>query len=79
MTALGIAAAVTALISILGMIDSFVETIDRNDREVLQDHPDRVAVALQGFHPVDSRRDRRDQLGAVGGRGRTCPPIRCPR
>ena len=50
LTAFGIAAAVTALISILGMIDSFVETIDRNEREVLQDHPDRVAVALQGFH-----------------------------
>jgi putative ABC transport system permease protein len=54
LTAFGIAAAVTALISILGMIDSFVTTIDRNDREVLQDHPDRVTVALQGFHLVNS-------------------------
>jgi putative ABC transport system permease protein len=26
----------------------------RNDREVLGDHPDRVAVALQGFHASDS-------------------------
>jgi putative ABC transport system permease protein len=53
LTALGIAAAVTALIATLGMIDSFVDTMSRNDREVLRDHPDRVAVALQGFHPND--------------------------
>jgi putative ABC transport system permease protein len=32
------------------MIDSFLETMDRNDREVLQDQPDRLTVALQGFH-----------------------------
>ena len=61
LTALGIAAAVTALISILGMIDSFVDTIDRNDREVLQDHPDRVTVALQGFHLDRQRRDHGDR------------------
>ncbi len=54
LTAFGIAAAVTALVSTLGMIDSFVDTLDRNDREVLQDHPDRLAVALQGFHDVQS-------------------------
>jgi putative ABC transport system permease protein len=54
LTASGIAAAVTALISILGMIDSFIETIDRNDREILQEHPDRVTVALQGFHLTGS-------------------------
>lgn len=60
LTAFGIAAAMTALISILGMIDSFVETIDRNDREVLQDHPDRVTVALQGFHLVGS-----SEIGAI--------------
>jgi putative ABC transport system permease protein len=54
LTAFGIAAAVTALISTLGMIDSFVETMDRNDREVLQDHPDRLSVALQGFHLLNS-------------------------
>ena len=54
LTALGIAAAVTALVSILGMLDSFLDTTARNDREVLQDHPDRVAVALQGLHGTNS-------------------------
>ncbi|HEX4984181.1 MAG TPA: FtsX-like permease family protein [Ilumatobacteraceae bacterium] len=49
LTALGIAAAVTALVSTLGMIDSFVDTIDRNDREVLGAHPDRVTVTLQEY------------------------------
>ena len=52
LTALGIAAAVTALVSTMGMIDSFVATLERNDREVLGTHPDRLAVALEGFQPI---------------------------
>lgn len=54
LTALGIAAALSALVVTLGMIDSFLSTMDRHDREVLQDHPDRLAVALRGFEPADS-------------------------
>ncbi len=54
LTAFGVAAAVAALISTLGMIDSFLDTMDRNDREVFQNHPDRLAVALQGFHLENS-------------------------
>ena len=69
LTALGIAAAVTALISTLGMIDSFLDTTDRNDREVLQDHPDRLAVALQGLRTPDapeiSAIGEQDVVGAV--------------
>ncbi len=49
LTALGIAAAVAALVSVLGLIDSFLVTVDRNDHELLQDHPDRLTVGLQGF------------------------------
>lgn len=49
LTALGVAAALAALVATLGMIDSLVATMDRQDREVLQDHPDRLVVALQGF------------------------------
>ena len=48
LTALGIGAAITTLVAILGMLDSFLLTLDRNEREVLQAHPDRVAVALDG-------------------------------
>ena len=54
LTALGIAAALSALIVTLGMIDSFLSTMTRHDREVLQEHPDRLAVALRGFEPPDS-------------------------
>jgi putative ABC transport system permease protein len=52
LTALGVAAAVTALLSTLGMIDSFVDTMERNDREVLGAHPDRLAVTLEELQPV---------------------------
>jgi putative ABC transport system permease protein len=54
LSALGIAAALAALIVTLGMIDSFLDTMDRHDREVIQDHPDRLAVSLQEFQAPDS-------------------------
>ena len=54
LTALGIAAALSALVVTLGMIDSFLTTMNGHDREVLQDHPNRLAVALRGFHAADA-------------------------
>lgn len=54
LSALGIAAALAALIVTLGMIDSFLLTMGRHDREVIQDHPDRLAVSLRGFEAPDS-------------------------
>jgi putative ABC transport system permease protein len=54
LTALGIAAALSALIVTLGLIDSFLETMTRHDREVAQDHPDRLTVSLQGLQPADA-------------------------
>lgn len=54
LTALGIAAALSALIVTLGMIDSFLHTMTRHDREVLQQHPDRLAVSLRGFEAPKS-------------------------
>jgi putative ABC transport system permease protein len=48
LTALGIGAAVATLIAILGMIDSFVDTLDRNDRETLRGNADRLVVTLDG-------------------------------
>lgn len=53
LTAFGIGAAVTALLATLGMMDSFMSTLDRSDREVLADHPDRVVVMLKEFAPAD--------------------------
>jgi len=51
-TGLGIAAALAALVAFVGMIDSFITTIDRGDSEILGDSPDRIEVSLAGFFPV---------------------------
>ena len=53
LTALGIGAAVATLVAILGMLDSFISTMDRSERELLQHHPNRLAVALDGFADED--------------------------
>lgn len=71
LTALGIGAAITTVVAILGMIDSFLATMDRNERETLQDHPDRVVVALDGFLAEDGPQvaaiRASDAVGAVEG------------
>lgn len=51
LTALGIAAAITTLIGVLGMIDSFLATIDAGDDEILGTAPDRLNVDLDSFYP----------------------------
>jgi putative ABC transport system permease protein len=53
LTILGIGASISTLVAILGMLDSFVSKMSRNETEVLQDHPDRVVVALDDFVAVD--------------------------
>ena len=52
LTAIGIGAAIMALVGLLGMLDSLATTIDRGDRELLNGAPDRVMVDLAGFQPV---------------------------
>lgn len=49
LTALGIGAAIATLVATFGMLDSFSAAMDRNEAELLGDHPDRVAVSLDGF------------------------------
>ena len=49
LTAVGIGAAVATLVALLGMLDSFMGTVDRNDAEVLGQHPDRVVVGLDSL------------------------------
>jgi putative ABC transport system permease protein len=46
LTAFGIGAALATLVAVMGMLDSFVGTMERNDTEVLGDAPDRVVVGL---------------------------------
>lgn len=55
LTLLGVAMAITTLIAMVGMLDSFFATIDLAKDETLQDHPDRMIVTLNSFYPVDSQ------------------------
>ena len=48
-TVLGVAAAITVLIGVVGMTDSFFATIDRADQELLKTSPRRLTVDLDSF------------------------------
>ncbi len=54
LTVLGVAAVLSALVGIVGMLDSLFATIDRSDDELLGAAPDRIEVTLDTFYPVDS-------------------------
>ena len=49
MTVLGIGAVLSVLVAFMGLIDSFVATVDRSEAEVAQGNPDRIVVSLDGF------------------------------
>lgn len=61
LTAMGVGAAITALVAVLGMLDSFGRTIDQTGDELTKGDPDRVLVQLDTFYPVDS-----DVVGTIG-------------
>ncbi len=54
LTALGVAAAITALVAVLGMLDSFGRALGQADTELTRGNPDRVIVQLDTFYPTDS-------------------------
>jgi putative ABC transport system permease protein len=54
LTALGVASAITALVAVLGLLDSFGRALDQADRELAGADPDRVTVQLDTFYPIDS-------------------------
>ena len=54
LTAVGVGAAITALVAVLGMLDSFGRTLDRGDDEFTKGDADRVVVQLDTFYPTDS-------------------------
>lgn len=54
LTTLGIAAVVTILVSFLGMMDSFLGVLDDAEAETIGGNPERVVVALDGFHETGS-------------------------
>ncbi|MFZ5846300.1 MAG: FtsX-like permease family protein [Actinomycetota bacterium] len=53
LTALGIAASLTSLVAVLGLLDTFNGTLDRAETEVLHAAADRVEVSLDTFVPQD--------------------------
>ncbi len=54
LTVLGVAAAVTVLAGLLGMIDSFLETVDRGEAEVTAGSPDRITVDFDRVQPLEA-------------------------
>ena len=67
LTALGIAAIVTVLVMVMGMLDSFLDTFDRTRAETAGSSPDRVEIALDTFYPTESATVRNilDSSGAA--------------
>jgi len=53
LTALGIGAAIAVLVGVIGMVDSFVATIDLGEEEFVGEHPEQLTVGVD-FAPVDS-------------------------
>ena len=51
LTLTGIAVAITLLIAILGMIDSFMGTMHKAKTELLQNNPQRMEIKLDFFYP----------------------------
>ena len=54
LTALGIAAIVTILVMVMGMLDSFLDTFDSAQAETAGASPDRMEIALDTFYPLQS-------------------------
>lgn len=55
LTALGIAAAITTMVTTVGFLDTFNATLDRTQAELLHAAPDRVTVALADIQPESGR------------------------
>ena len=53
LTSLGIAAAIAALVAFVGLIDSFLATVERGEREILSTNPERLEVDLDRPYPAD--------------------------
>ena len=54
LTLLGVAVAITALVVVLGALDSWLGTVNESSDEQMHSAGDRLLVDLDGFYPVDS-------------------------
>ncbi|NNK91998.1 MAG: FtsX-like permease family protein [Acidimicrobiia bacterium] len=53
LTAVGVGAAITSMVAVLGLLDSIVRTLDQAGEEMTRGDNDRVFVQLDTFHPID--------------------------
>ena len=76
LTALGVAAAVTSLVAVLGMLDSFSATGDRSTAELERMNANRLTVTLSTFLPTNSAQAR--AITTTGGVVAVEPELRVP-
>ncbi len=76
MTAIGVGAAITALVAVLGMMDSFDRTIQQGNDEFTKANADRIVVQLDTFYPTGS--DVVADIGAAPSVGRIDAGLRLP-
>ncbi|MCD4686525.1 MAG: ABC transporter permease [Anaerolineae bacterium] len=76
LTMLGVAAAVTTLVGLVGVLDGTLLGLDHVRREVYQDHPERQTVFLNSFYPIDA--PQITALRASPALTHTEPAIRLP-
>jgi putative ABC transport system permease protein len=55
LTAVGVAVAVTTLVTVTGFLDTFNATLTRSQHELLHLAPDRITATLQTFEPTTGR------------------------
>ena len=79
LTAVSVGAAITALVAVLGMLDSFGRTIDRAGAEFTKGDADRVLVQLDTFPRSTRRRSRRSATLRRWGRSTRACGFRPPR
>ncbi|MEZ4572514.1 MAG: FtsX-like permease family protein [Thermomicrobiales bacterium] len=54
LTVLGIAAAITVMVALIGTLDVFFDAIERSDEATIAGKPDRTVITLAGFQEIDS-------------------------
>lgn len=73
LTILGIAAAITVMVGLIGALDVFYDALDRSDAATIGDTPNRVVLSLTDFQPVDS--PALDAIKASPSVGATTPSL----
>jgi len=58
LTVLGVAVAIALLFMFLGLLDTFIYTLDQAEQALLYRSPDRIVVTLNTFYPVDHEQMR---------------------